>query len=545
MGTPYNSQLSAKRQRLVQALARYPHVVDNIDLNGISVRGATRTEGYRHRLKLPVQHTRQGVHIGLSERSGGATLHTPDCPVLAKGLRDALPPLLDWMRGKRGIHSLDLRVSSATGQLQAVFACRGGDLEGGPRGARALIRAVPKLASVAVSTADKARKRVMGSRPRVVAGTRRLDERIGDTALSLHAGAFFQVDPENALQLHEMVAEAVGGAQTVLDLYAGVGAYGRMLAPRVKRVVAVEEVPSAVAAAQAGAPRNLTVIQGRVEDVLDNRALSGQADAAVLNPARRGAVPSVLEAMAARVPRLVYVSCGPEALARDLDVLSFFGMRVRSVQALDLFPQTPEVEAVVLLERGPKKTAWPVPGGQATGPWGRRPSGAQGRPTELVVLVIGNTGDSGTLRGARFQRLGTVAGHSLLRVGLERSAAEAVLGELARMGHPVAGRHKPTDRFFAEKAGLLRPFVHVSAAGKARAPLHGDLVTALDQLGAPPWLRAKAGSGETVPTRRKGQRGGPGPSASSSRGRRPANRKRGPHKNGGAKRRPGGKKRRR
>ena len=83
--------------------------------------------------------------------------------------------------------------------------------------------------SVAVSRADKAGKRVMGAAPQVVAGRQRLVERIGDTELSMHPGAFFQVDPDNARQLHELVAEAVGDAH-VLDLYAGVGAYGRMLA---------------------------------------------------------------------------------------------------------------------------------------------------------------------------------------------------------------------------------------------------------------------------------------------------------------------------
>lgn len=499
LGRSVPEQLATKGARLRRALGRYPHLLEHIDLDAVEVLPATRTEAYRHRLKLPIERSSRGIRLGLRNQKTGDIVHTPDCPVLADGLRTALPPLVKWLDGRRGVHSLDLRVSHHTGELQAVFACKGGELDGGARAARGLIRQIPGLASVAVSRADKAGKRVMGAAPRVVAGVQRLTERIGDTELSMHPGAFFQVDPDNARQLHALVAEGVGGARSVLDLYAGVGAYGRMLARDPgRKVVAVEEVPAAVRSARAGAPRNLTVLEGRVEDVLDRRELVGGAEVAILNPARRGAVPSVLAAMARRVQRIVYVSCGPEALARDMDVLAAHGMHARRVAALDLFPQTAEVETVVVFERGAPLDRWKVPGGWATHPWGKRPSGAHGRATELVALVIGEAAERGTVRGASWRSMGTVAGHSVLRIRLDGPPKPA-LAALAGRGHPLAGEHGPTQRFFAEKAGLLRPFLHVARAGKVEAPLHGDLQAALVALGATKGLVERAG-GRPEPT---------------------------------------------
>ena len=501
LGQPIDQQLETKAARLSRALARYPHLLGQIDLDRVKVRQATRTEGYRHRLKLPVERARTGVRIGLRHPTSREIVHTPDCPVLAPGLRAALPPILTWLAGRRGVHSLDLRVSNHTGELQAVFACKGGELDGGPRAARALIRAVDGLVSVAVSRADKQGKRVMGAAPRVVAGAQRLEERIGDTALSMHPGAFFQVDPDNARQLHDLVAAGVGSARRVLDLYAGVGAYGRMLARDPgRKVVAVEEVPAAVRSARAGAPRNLRVLEGRVEDVLERPELVDGAEVAILNPARRGAVPAVLAAMARRVERIVYVSCGPEALARDLDVLAAHGMHATRIDALDLFPQTAEVETVVVLERGRPMHDWAVDGGRATHPWAGRPSGAVGRATELVAAVVGDPGSAGEVRGSTWRRIGHIAGHAVVSIRL-RCPPKVALNGLSASGHPLVGAHGPTQRFFAEKAGLLRPFLHVARAGSVVAPLHGDLHAAMVSLGADPGLLKRAGARADRPVR--------------------------------------------
>jgi len=423
--------------------------------------------------------------VGLVERSTGRVLHTPDCPVLAEGLRQALAVLVGALEGRRSVASVDLRISDATGELQLVLACKGGRLPGGKAWARELIRTVPGLVSVAVSEADPHGKRVMGRRPRMVAGEAELTERIGATSYALYPGAFFQADPQNAVQIHDLVREGVGNARRVADLYAGVGAYARMLAPSVDRVFAVEEVPQAARAARAGGPDNLEVVASRVEDVV----LQERFDAVVVNPARHGCEPEALVAIARCTDRMVMVSCGPESFARDLDVLAAHGLRVAALHAVDLFPQTAEVEAVAFLERGPALRRFDVDGGEGTGPWHGGPSGAVGRPSEVLVLLIGPP-PRRTPGGARVEVVEEVATHTLARLHLRRPLA-AVLEELARSGSPVAGSDPKTQRFFRQRVGLVRPFVHVevaqAGAQKVRAPLHGDLAEALDALrqGAP------------------------------------------------------------
>ena len=111
----------------------------------------------------------------------------------------------------------------------------------------------------------------------------------------------------------------------------------------------------------------------------------------------------------------------------------------------------------------------------------RQPSGALGTPSEVIVLAVGDARRL-RIRGVDIKVLGMSAGHSLLKLGLS-GPLEPALGMLRRAGHPIAGQDPKTRRFFAEKALLVRPFIHVSRAGAVHAPLHGDLKTALDLLG--------------------------------------------------------------
>lgn len=481
-------QLTHKQRRLQRAFDAFAH----LNLGDVpAVQAALHTEGYRHRLKLPVHIGQNRPAIGLIDPTSGRTLHTPDCPVLAPALREALPELMAVLHRQRAVHSVDLRVSHASGALQLVLAVRNGQLPNADALIAQLQDRIPTLTSISLSTADPKRRRVMGRSPQLHAGTATITERIGETELHIFPGAFFQPDPRSATQLHDLVREAVGDAQNILDLYAGVGAYARMLAPGRGRIVAVEEIPAAAAAAQQQAPDNVRVIGDRVENQ-DLTAL-GAFDATIVNPARRGSRPEVLAQIAQTSPRLVYVSCSPETLARDLDILAHHGMRAQAIQPLDLFPQTAEVETVVTLCPAPPLQRWSVDGGHAVGPWGERPSGAVGRPRRLLALLIGDTGEHGSVRDARYRRIGRVAGHSLVRIDL-KGAAIPVLAALAKSGHPVAGRHRPTNRFFSETAGLIRPFVHVERAGNAAAPLHGDLTLALRALDASPRLLARAGA---------------------------------------------------
>ncbi|MSR36693.1 MAG: class I SAM-dependent RNA methyltransferase [Gemmatimonadetes bacterium] len=163
------------------------------------------------------------------------------------------------------------------------------------------------------------------------------------------ARAFLQVNREAAERLHAAVVTAVSqvAGLAVVDAYCGVGVYGRALARAGARVLGIELDPEAAAAARAGAPDGFRVLQVAVEDGLPSAL---PADLLIVNPPRTGLHEAVPRALAGAPPaRIVYVSCDPATLARDLGRLE--GYRISELRAFDLFPQTAHVETLVVLER--------------------------------------------------------------------------------------------------------------------------------------------------------------------------------------------------
>ena len=177
-------------------------------------------------------------------------------------------------------------------------------------------------------------------------------ERILGSPFRIASPSFFQVNTKQTERLALLVRDRLQltGDETLVDAYAGVGTFSVLLAPSVRKVIAVEESESAVkdAAINTLGLDNLEFIQGRTEDVL--ATLGSTPDAIVLDPSRVGCGPAALEAVVQMAPRrLVYVSCDPETLARDLQVLATGGLSVQSVEPIDMFPQTHHVECVATL----------------------------------------------------------------------------------------------------------------------------------------------------------------------------------------------------
>ena len=175
------------------------------------------------------------------------------------------------------------------------------------------------------------------------------DTRLGETVRT-GPTTFLQANREANEALHRWVVEQVRvrGGEKVVDAYCGVGLYGRDLARSGADVLGIERDSEAASAASRDAPETFTVWTGAVEDRMEEAL---PADLVVLNPPRVGADAKVTEALqAAGPPRLIYVSCDPATLARDLGRLSS-SYEVVGVRAFDLFPQTAHVEVVVVLKR--------------------------------------------------------------------------------------------------------------------------------------------------------------------------------------------------
>jgi 23S rRNA (uracil1939-C5)-methyltransferase len=197
---------------------------------------------------------------------------------------------------------------------------------------------------------------IFGRDTRTISGPERLRESVGGTSFLLSPTAFFQTNIHAAEQLVALVLEHVPPEATVLDLYAGAGLFALPLAARGARVTAIEENRAAVADGEASARLNripadrCRFIAKRVELAL---ASARQADAAVLDPPREGCSPEVIEAVFGqlRPRRVVYISCNPEALARDLALAAPHRYTIDLIQPVDMFPHTAHVETVVVMTR--------------------------------------------------------------------------------------------------------------------------------------------------------------------------------------------------
>jgi 23S rRNA (uracil1939-C5)-methyltransferase len=247
--------------------------------------------------------------VGFIRRRGRGLLKVETCAI-ADGQVNALLPAL---QGKgRGLHQVQVRTSHLPGEM--------------------LINpVVPGL-----------------DRP---SGQKWYAEELGECRFRVSASAFFQVNHAQAEQMVRLVGEALPGrGELLVDAFAGVGTFAVIFAARFRRVVAIEESHSAARDALVNVEQapNVEVRAGKVEDLLP--LLEATPDAVLLDPPRPGCAAPVLDAIIRFRPTVVvYVSCNPATLARDLRTLTDGGYSVDGVTPLDMFPQTGHIEAVTRL----------------------------------------------------------------------------------------------------------------------------------------------------------------------------------------------------
>lgn len=319
----YAHQLTLKREAVER------HFGDYEELKGLSVEptlAGPETFGYRNHARFAV---RNGGALGFSNRATRRFVQIDSCMLMASAVNDVLQEL----QGKCGETSaLSIRYGVNTGEC--------------------LVQPTLKNPDILLQS-----------------GQSHYHEKVLGRTFRVASPSFFQVNTRQAEQLVEVLASGLDlkGEEVLVDAYAGVGTFAVLLAPRVRRVIAIEESAAAVrdAAVNAEDVENLEFVEGKTEDVI--ATLDAPPDVVILDPPRVGCHPDVLEALADHRPRRVaYVSCDPGSLARDLHLLVRGGFEVRQVQPVDMFPQTYHVECVVILayngiQRG--GAAWTRPSG--------------------------------------------------------------------------------------------------------------------------------------------------------------------------------------
>jgi 23S rRNA (uracil1939-C5)-methyltransferase len=225
--------------------------------------------------------------------------------------------------------------------------------------ADALRLRAPTTTSVVLNVNAKKASVAVGSEEHLLSGREHITESLDGVRFQVSANSFFQTNTRQAERLFAVVEAAceLAGDETVLDLYSGTGAISLLLARRVRAVYGIELAAAAVADAirnaRANGIDNCTFLAGEVRHVLPELMRQGvRASVVVADPPRAGLHPKALSALAALAPaRIVYVSCNPATLARDVGDLVRQGYRLEWVQPVDMFPQTPHIEAVARLSR--------------------------------------------------------------------------------------------------------------------------------------------------------------------------------------------------
>jgi 23S rRNA (uracil1939-C5)-methyltransferase len=317
---------------------------------------------YRHKVHFvfaSAEPRGRGLVIGHYARGSREVVPVDQCPVhddRGNAIAFALHRAYLAARAGRTLKSVAVRVAPGTSEtLATVVVTNEGD-KTLRTATRAVIdsEAAPTALHINVHPAGNAY--IFGSKTRRIAGPARIREDLAGVSFLISATAFFQTNVRAAEELVRLVLAAVPEGSAVLDLYAGAGLFALPLARRGHRVVAVEENP--VAVADGIASRELSrisedrcrFIASPVERAVRRRTT---IDAVVLDPPREGCTREVLHAVFGVLsPKTaVYVSCNPETLARDLAVIATHGYAIGSIQPVDMFPHTPHIEAVVVLNR--------------------------------------------------------------------------------------------------------------------------------------------------------------------------------------------------
>ena len=263
----------------------------------------------------------------------------------------------DQASGEGLLRFVSLREGRRTGEVMVNIVATTPDIETLGALAERLAARVPATASVVLNVNAKKASVAVGTEEHLLLGRDHIRESLGGLAFQVSANSFFQTNTAQAERLFAVVEEACAleGGETVLDLYSGTGAISLLLARRCRRVYGVEVAAAAVADAVRNARENgienCTFLSGEVRHVLPTLMRDGvRAEVIVADPPRAGFHPKALLALAALAPaRLVYVSCNPATLARDLGDLVRQGYRLEWVQPVDMFPHTPHIECVAVL----------------------------------------------------------------------------------------------------------------------------------------------------------------------------------------------------
>lgn len=362
----YEGQMTFKQKLVRDAITRIGKL-PNVPVH--PVKGMEHPWRYRNKSQIPFGTQDGKVVAGFYQTRSHDIADTDTC-LIQTPEADAIMVALKKNLAEIGIEPYEeathrgmlrhvvVRKARATGEIMVVLVTKKKKF---PQAARAieLIQAtVPEVTSIVQNINSEKTNVIFGDETLTLWGKDVIEDQIGDVRFEISARSFYQINPEQTEVLYGQALEyaQLTGEETVIDAYCGIGTISLFLAQRAKFVMGVEIVPQAIEDAKRNAELNglsNTLFEaGPAEQVIPRWYKEGkQADVLVVDPPRKGCDEQLLRTILKQRPtRVVYVSCNPATLARDLRILEDGGYRTKEVQPVDMFPQSTHCEAVAWLE---------------------------------------------------------------------------------------------------------------------------------------------------------------------------------------------------
>ncbi|MCE7792753.1 23S rRNA (uracil(1939)-C(5))-methyltransferase RlmD [Salipaludibacillus sp. CUR1] len=357
----YEGQLEYKQKQVKDVLER----IGGLNVPVHPTLGMEDPWRYRNKSQVPVGERNGELVAGFFAERSHTIVDMESC-VIQREDNDRVVQLVKKLAKQYGIRGYDDRIHKGTlrhvvvrhakhtGQLMVVLVTKGKELPNKKNLIEALKDELPNVTSIVQNINPKRTNVIFGDKTEVLWGEEVIYDYIGEIKFAISARSFYQVNPDQTKVLYDKALEyaQLTGKETVIDAYCGIGTISLFLAQNAKQVYGVEVVPEAVADAKRNAKLNhidnAEFVVGEAESVMPWWQAQGlHPDVIVVDPPRKGCDEALLESMTAMKPeRIVYVSCNPATLARDLKYLEGKGYATQEVQPVDMFPQTGHVECV-------------------------------------------------------------------------------------------------------------------------------------------------------------------------------------------------------
>jgi len=363
----YEAQLKYKEKLVRDNLQRIGRLED-VDVHPII--GMDNPWEYRNKAQFPVGLYRDSIAVGFYAKKSHDVVDIERCGIHRSFNEKVISIIKEYMKRfqvpvyqekshKGLIRHVLTKIGFITGEVMVVVVVNGRKLPHSDILTDMMRDGIPELRSLILNVNTRKSSVILGEENILLWGKESIRDYIGSLEFQISPLSFFQVNPIQTEKLYEKALEYAGltGKELVLDAYCGIGTISLFLARKAAKVIGVELVNQAILDAERNAElnriRNVDFIAGAVEQVVPQLLEQGiQPDVVVLDPPRKGCDETVLDTIIRSAPsRIVYVSCNPSTLARDLAFLKHHGYPTKEIQPVDMFPHTSHVECVTLMSR--------------------------------------------------------------------------------------------------------------------------------------------------------------------------------------------------